>query len=131
MLNIVNWLADTFKKENGVDLKKDRFSATSRLKHLKKAKIEAPTAMQTEINIPFITSGADGLEHLLVTFTRAKLEESLPKEFIDRAMMITKKAMDASPFKVGDFKKSSSSADRLACRLFRPRSKPTSGKEPT
>ena len=57
--------------------------------------------MQTEINIPFITSGADGPKHLLVTMTRAKLEE-ICREFIDRAMEITKRAMEASPFKVGD-----------------------------
>ena len=66
-----------------------------------KQKVELSTAMQTEINIPFVTSGADGPKHLLVTMTRAKLEE-MCKEFIDRAMMITKRAIEASPFKVGE-----------------------------
>ena len=98
---IVNWLADTFMKENGVDLKKDPLALQRLDEASEKAKIELSTAMQTEINIPFITSGADGPKHLLVTFTRAKLEE-LCAEFIDRAMIITKRAMDASPFKVGD-----------------------------
>jgi molecular chaperone DnaK len=97
---IVNWLADTFKKENGVDLKKDPLALQRLDEASEKAKIELSTAMQTEINIPFITSGADGPKHLLVTFTRAQLE-NLCAEFIDRAMMITKRAMDASPFKVG------------------------------
>jgi len=97
---IVNWLADTFMKENGVDLKKDPLALQRLDEASEKAKIELSTAMQTEINIPFITSGADGPKHLLVIFTRAKLEE-LCAEFIDRAMMITKRAMDASPFKVG------------------------------
>ncbi|MDE2038377.1 MAG: molecular chaperone DnaK [Patescibacteria group bacterium] len=98
---IVDWLADSFMKENGVDLKKDALALQRLDEAAEKAKIELSTAMQTEINIPFITSGADGPKHLLVPFTRAKLEE-LTKEFVDRAMTITKRAMDASPFKVGD-----------------------------
>lgn len=98
---IVNWLADTFMKENGIDLKKDALALQRLDEAAEKAKIELSTAMQTEINIPFVTSGADGPKHLLVTFTRAKLEE-ICAEFIDRAMMITKRAMDASPFKVGE-----------------------------
>ncbi len=98
---IVNWLADTFMKENGVDLKKDPLALQRLDEAAEKAKIELSTAMQTEINIPFITSGADGPKHLLVTMTRAKLEE-ITKEFIDRAMMITKRAIEASPFKVGE-----------------------------
>ena len=98
---IVNWLADTFMKENGVDLKKDPLALQRLDEAAEKAKIELSTAMQTEINIPFITSGADGPKHLLVTMTRAKLEE-ICKEFIDRAMMITKRAIEASPFKVNE-----------------------------
>lgn len=98
---IVSWLADTFQKENGIDLKKDALALQRLDEAAEKAKIELSTAVQTEINIPFISSGSDGPKHLLVTLTRAKLEE-LCQEFIDRAMMITKRAMDASPFKVGE-----------------------------
>lgn len=98
---IVGWLADQFAKENGIDLRKDPLSLQRLDESAEKAKIELSTATQTEINIPFITSGADGPKHLLVTLTRAKLEE-LCAEFIERAMMITKRAMDASPFKVGE-----------------------------
>lgn len=98
---IVSWLADTFQKENGIDLKKDALALQRLDEAAEKAKIELSTAVQTEINIPFITSGSDGPKHLLVTLTRAKLEE-LCQEFIDRAMMITKRAMDASPFKLGE-----------------------------
>lgn len=96
---IVNWLADGFKKENGIDLKSDALALQRLDEAAEKAKIELSTAMQTEINIPFITSGADGPKHLLVTMTRAQLE-NLCAEFIERAIMITKRAMDASPFKV-------------------------------
>lgn len=98
---IVSWLADTFQKENGIDLKKDALALQRLDEAAEKAKIELSTAVQTEINIPFISSGSDGPKHLLVTLTRAKLEE-LCQEFIDRAMMITKRAMDASPFKVSE-----------------------------
>ena len=98
---IVNWLADTFKKENGIDLKSDALALQRLDEAAEKAKIELSTAMQTEINIPFITSGADGPKHLLVTLTRAQLE-AMTQEFVDRAMAITKRAIEASPFKVGD-----------------------------
>jgi len=98
---IVNWLADTFKKENGIDLKTDALALQRLDEAAEKAKIELSTAMQTEINIPFVTSGSDGPKHLLVTLTRAQLEQ-MTQEFVDRAMMITKRAMDASPFKVGE-----------------------------
>lgn len=98
---IVNWLADSFKKENGIDLKSDPLALQRLDESAEKAKIELSTAMQTEINIPFITSGSDGPKHLLVTMTRAQLE-SMTQEFVDRAMAITKRAIEASPFKVGE-----------------------------
>ncbi|MDP3962373.1 MAG: molecular chaperone DnaK [bacterium] len=99
--NIINWLAEEFKKTSGVDVRKDALALQRLDEAAEKAKIELSTAVQTEVNIPFITSTADGPQHLLITMTRSKLEE-LTKEFIDRAMAITKRAMDASPFKVGD-----------------------------
>lgn len=98
---IINWLADEFKKTSGVDVRKDALALQRLDEAAEKAKIELSTAVQTEINIPFITSGVDGPQHLLITMTRAKLED-LTAEFITRAMEITKRAMDASPFKVGD-----------------------------
>lgn len=98
---IIRYLADEFKKTSGIDISKDTLALQRLDEAAEKAKIELSTAVQTEVNIPFITSGADGPQHLLITVTRAKLEE-LTREFIDRAMMITKRAMEASPFKVGD-----------------------------
>src|SRR3989338_9019581 len=95
---IVAWLSDAFARENGIDLRKDPLALQRLDEAAEKAKIELSAAVQTEINIPFITSGADGPKHLLVTMTRAKLEE-LTREFIDRAMTITRRAMEASPFK--------------------------------
>ncbi|MEK7185069.1 MAG: molecular chaperone DnaK [Patescibacteria group bacterium] len=98
---IINWLAEQFQKEQGIDLRKDAFAIQRLDEAAEKAKIELSTALETEINIPFITSGADGPKHFLLKMSRAKLEE-LTEEFIDRAMMITKRAMEASPFKVGE-----------------------------
>jgi molecular chaperone DnaK len=98
---IINWLADEFKKESGIDVRTDALARQRLDEAAEKAKIELSTAVETEVNIPFITSDASGPRHLLIKMTRSKLEE-LSAEFIERAMDITKRAMDASPFKVGD-----------------------------
>ncbi len=98
---IINWLAEEFKKESGIDVRNDALALQRLDEGAEKAKIELSTAMETEVNIPFLTSDSTGPRHLLIKMSRAKLEE-LAQEFLDRAMMITKRAMDASPFKVGD-----------------------------
>jgi molecular chaperone DnaK len=98
---IMDWIADEYKKESGVDVRNDPLARQRLDEAAEKAKIELSSALETEINIPFITSTASGPQHLLIKMTRGKLEE-LSREFIDRAMTITKRAMEASPFKVGD-----------------------------
>jgi len=98
---IVDWMSEQFMKETGIDLKKDSLSLQRLDEAAEKAKIELSTALETEINIPFVTSDASGPKHLLIKLTRATLE-NLTKEFIDRSIMIAKRALDASPFKVGD-----------------------------
>lgn len=98
---IINWLAEEFKKESGIDVRSDALALQRLDEAAEKAKIELSTALETEVNIPFITSDASGPRHLLIKLTRAKLEE-LAQEFIDRAMQITERAMNASPFKVSD-----------------------------
>lgn len=98
---IINWMAEEFKKESGIDVRKDALALQRLDEAAEKAKIELSTATQTEINIPFITSDASGPRHLLLPMTRAKLEE-LTAEFIERAMQITARAMEASPFKKTD-----------------------------
>ncbi len=94
---IIGYLADEFKKESGIDLRSDTLALQRLDEAAEKAKIELSTAMESEVNIPFITSDASGPRHLLIKITRAKLEE-LTAEFIDRAMSITKRAMEASGF---------------------------------
>ncbi len=94
---IINYLADEFKKESGIDLRGDTLALQRLDESAEKAKIELSTAMESEVNIPFITSDSSGPRHLLIKISRAKLEE-LTAEFIDRAMNITKRAMEASGF---------------------------------
>ncbi len=96
---IINWIADEYKKESGIDVRTDALALQRLDEAAEKAKIELSTAVETEINIPFITSDASGPKHLLLKLSRAKLEE-LTREFIDRATEIMKRAVEASPFKV-------------------------------
>jgi len=98
---IIDWLATEFQKESGIDVRGDALARQRLDEAAEKAKIELSTAVETEVNIPFLTSDTSGPRHLLIKMTRAKLEE-LAAEFIDRANSITKRAMEASPFKVGD-----------------------------
>lgn len=98
---IVRWIADEFKKESGIDVTTDVL-ALQRLKEAaEKAKHELSTTMESEINIPFITSDASGPKHLLLKMTRATLE-SLAEEYITRSIEITKRAVEASPFKMNE-----------------------------
>jgi molecular chaperone DnaK len=94
----VEYIAAEFKKDQGIDVSKDALALQRLDEAAEKAKHELSTQMETEINLPFITSGADGPKHLVVKVTRAKLEE-LAKEFVDRSIEITKRAIEASPFK--------------------------------
>jgi molecular chaperone DnaK len=82
-LRIVDWLADEFKKEHGIDLRQDRM-ALQRLKEAaEKAKCELSSTPETEINLPFITADASGPKHMVIKLTRAKLE-SLVEDLVDR-----------------------------------------------
>ena len=98
---IIDWLAVEFQKESGIDVRNDPLARQRLDEAAEKAKIELSTSMETEVNIPFITSDSSGPRHLLIKMSRSKLEE-LTQEYIDRALAITKRAMEASPFKIGD-----------------------------
>ena len=89
---IIDWIADEFKKQNGVDLRGDRM-ALQRLKEAaEKAKIELSSTLQTEVNLPFVTADATGPKHLVMTLTRAKLE-SLVADLIERTVEPCRLAM--------------------------------------
>jgi molecular chaperone DnaK len=82
---IISWLVDEFKKDQGIDLRKDRM-ALQRLKEAaEKAKCELSTVLETEINLPFITADASGPKHLSIKLTRAKLEQ-LVEDLIQRSI---------------------------------------------
>jgi len=89
---VMDWIADEFKKEHGIDLRKDRM-ALQRLKEAaEKAKVELSSTVQTEINLPFITADASGPKHLVLTLTRAKLE-ALTAELVERTLGPCRQAM--------------------------------------
>ncbi len=89
---VIDWIADEFKRENGIDLRTDAM-ALQRLKEAaEKAKIELSTTLETEINLPFVTADASGPKHLTMTLTRAKLE-ALVDELIERTVAPSKKAL--------------------------------------
>ncbi|NMC15720.1 MAG: molecular chaperone DnaK [Chloroflexi bacterium] len=98
---VMDYLADVFKKENGIDLRQDR-QALQRLKEAaEKAKIELSTTMQAEINLPYITADASGPKHLVTTLTRAKLEQ-LTDDLVERSMKPVVQALADANFRNGD-----------------------------
>ncbi|NBD74387.1 molecular chaperone DnaK [Patescibacteria group bacterium] len=98
---IIEWIAREFKKEEGIDLLADPLAVQRLDEAAEKAKHELSSVTQTEINIPFITQGEDGPKHLLMTLSRATLEE-LAQPLVQKAIDITKRAIESSPFSVGD-----------------------------
>ncbi len=98
---IIDWLADEFKKEEGIDLKQDPM-ALQRLKEAaEKAKIELSSSNETEINLPYITATASGPKHLVKKLTRSKFEQ-LTDDLIKRAMKPVKDALDKAGLKPSD-----------------------------
>ena len=90
---IIDWLADEFRKEQGIDLRKDQM-ALQRLKEAaERAKIELSSSLQSEINLPFITADANGPKHLVMTLTRAKLEQ-LVSDLVERTRGPVMKALE-------------------------------------
>ncbi|MFN8412859.1 MAG: molecular chaperone DnaK [Anaerolineales bacterium] len=100
-LRIMDHLIETFKKDNGIDLNNDR-QALQRLKEAsEKAKIELSTVMQTEINLPYLTADATGPKHLVMTMTRAKLEQ-ITADLVDRTIAPVKQALADAGLNAGD-----------------------------
>src|SRR5690606_29468007 len=100
-MRLVNYLADEFKKESGIDLKGDKL-ALQRLKEAaEKAKIELSSSSQTEINLPFITADQSGPKHLAIKLTRAKLE-SLVDDLISRTIAPCKAALKDAGLSAGE-----------------------------
>jgi len=98
---VIDWILTEFKKESGIDLAKDPLALQRIKESAEKAKIELSSAQETEINQPFISSGADGPTHLVMKITRAKLEE-LVGDLVDKTIEPCRKALDDAGLKVGD-----------------------------
>ena len=98
---VMDWIADEFRKENGIDLRRDRM-ALQRLKEAaERAKIELSSTLETEINLPFITADASGPKHLAMKLTRAKLE-SLVDDLIQRTVPPCRQAMKDADVSAND-----------------------------
>jgi molecular chaperone DnaK len=98
---IIDHIIDEFKKNNLIDLRNDR-QALQRLKEAaEKAKIELSTTMQTEINLPYITADASGPKHLVMTLTRAKLEQ-LTEDLVNRSLEPVRRALSDAGLKPGE-----------------------------
>jgi molecular chaperone DnaK len=96
---IIDWMADAFQTENGIDLRKDKMAAQRLKEAAEKAKIELSSAMSSQINLPFITA-----EHLDMTLTRAKFNE-LTADLVDRTMTPVRKALQDAGLRASDLKK--------------------------
>ena len=100
-VKLLNYLAEEFEKEQGIDLRSDKL-ALQRLKEAaEKAKIELSSATQTEINLPFITADASGPKHLTMKLTRAKLE-ALVEDLIERTIEPCRKALKDAELSAGE-----------------------------
>jgi molecular chaperone DnaK len=98
---VIDWIAEEFRKEQGIDLRRDRM-ALQRLKEAaEKAKIELSSTVQTEVNLPFITADATGPKHLVMTLTRAKLE-ALVADLVERTVEPCRQAMKDAGVTAGD-----------------------------
>jgi molecular chaperone DnaK len=98
---VIDWICEEFMREQGIDLRADRM-ALQRLKEAaEKAKIELSTVMETEINLPFVTADTSGPKHLLMTLSRAKLEQ-LTGDLIERSIGPCRQAMEDAGLKTSE-----------------------------
>jgi molecular chaperone DnaK len=98
---LMDYLADQFQKDNGIDLRTDRQSLQRLKEAAEKAKIELSTTMQTELNLPYITADASGPKHLVTTLTRSKFEQ-LTADLVDRTIAPLKQALSDANLNAGD-----------------------------
>ena len=101
---IIDWMADEFKKENGVDLRSDKMAAQRLKEAAEKAKIELSGVASTAINLPFITADATGPKHLDMTLTRAKFNE-LTSDLVERTMQPVRRALSDAGLQPSDLHK--------------------------
>jgi chaperone protein DnaK len=126
---IMDWLVNEYKKDNGVDLSKDDL-ALQRLKEAaEKAKIELSTAIETEVNLPFITSDASGPKHLYYKLSRAKLED-LTRDLVEKSMVLVRQALDDAKLAAKDIEEIVLVGGQTRMPLIQEEVKKFFGKEP-
>ena len=101
---VIDWMADDFQKENGIDLRKDKMAAQRLKEAAEKAKIELSSATSTNIHLPFITADATGPKHLDMTLTRAQFD-ALTSDLVERTMTPVRKALQDAGLKASDLSK--------------------------
>ena len=126
---VVRYIADEFKKESGIDVSNDPLALQRLDEAAEKAKLELSTTSETEINIPFISSGAEGPQHLLMKMNRAKLEE-LAKEYVDRSIDITKQVLEQAKFGASDIEEIVLVGGQTRMPMIQEAVKEVFGKEP-
>ncbi len=100
-MRIVNWLADEFKRDQGIDLRQDKMALQRLKEEAEKSKMELSTTMETEINLPFITADASGPKHLNIKLSRAKLE-TLVEDLVDRTVLPCQTALKDAGISASD-----------------------------
>ncbi len=100
-MRIVNWLADEFKRDQGIDLRQDKMALQRLKEEGEKAKMELSTTMETTINLPFITADSSGPKHLNIKLTRSKLE-SLVEDLVERTVQPCKTALKDAGLSASD-----------------------------
>jgi len=98
---VIDWIADEFKRDQGIDLRQDRMALQRLREAAEKGKIELSTLMETEINLPFVTADASGPKHLQMTLSRAKLEQ-LTGDLIERSIGPCRKALEDAKLGTSD-----------------------------
>ncbi len=126
---IVRFLIDEFRKSEGIDISKDPLALQRLDEAAEKAKHELSSTGESEINIPFVTSDANGPKHLLLKLTRAKLEE-IAMEYVERSIEITKRALEAASIKTSDIDEIILVGGQTRMPLIVERVKQLFGKEP-
>ncbi|MFC1993857.1 molecular chaperone DnaK [Chloroflexota bacterium] len=127
---IIDWLSKEFKRDQGIDLKKDRM-ALERLKDAaEKAKCELSTVVQTEINLPFVTADASGPKHLNITLTRAKLEQ-LVADLVEKTMEPCRQALEDAGIKSSQIDEAILVGGQTRMPLVQEKVKQFFGKEPS
>jgi len=127
---VVNWMADEFRKTDGVDLRKDKMAAQRLREAAEKAKIELSSMAETSISLPFITADQNGPKHLEMTLTRAKFEE-LTRDLLDRTVQPVRTALKDAGLQPSDIDKILLVGGSTRMPMVQRKVKELLGKEPT